>query len=648
MSIVTPNAPIIAATPGFVRPGKIINNITPFTYRDGITYQEFLESLKTYITDMVVPHVDESFDALETKWGEDMVSTVNAVIALLEEQTANNDEAMSALTDYVNSQVATIIGETIEIQDTIVAQMIENPTSATNDAVIALFSGSYADKSIEGTVATLGTDVDNLQTSVGNLGTALSELDGEVTDLDANAVRNAQLDAKVRALLDNITSQTAVGVVAIVDDKLAEIKPFSLESASLEFGMRLGTSSSTRVMQSCGIVNSLDGAGYYSQAITGTQAGRETTLIVRTSPSGANIGELRLTDAGHGTGIFLENDNGNVFVWASVMDHSLSGDARYKIARIPWQTGELSYAQVAQYVKSAFSGVYNTLHYDEFTGMVGVRKSEAAGSAATFSVHTLANVKANVWSPEVSFYHTYPANTFIQGWAYLEDKWYVYSGSSESEPTGYVPATIYRLNKSSGALEYTRNVDGIRQSSNGTVKDGFSEPEGLSVGRGYNGEPTLILGVSTGSQGGRSNNLWALHHGVVPFRNQNQINYLSEDTGWSSYPMETWSAGFSSATGVQAWGCRVAGGYLEMRGTINGPFVAGSNVIGTLREGFRTPRVTRGLAAKSMGSQNPSGAVRVEVNSAGTVTAWISPGEAGSSSWIDVVAFRAPMDNYTL
>lgn len=41
-----------------------LNNVTPFTYRDGYTFLEVLEELRRYITNTIVPGIDANFDAI--------------------------------------------------------------------------------------------------------------------------------------------------------------------------------------------------------------------------------------------------------------------------------------------------------------------------------------------------------------------------------------------------------------------------------------------------------------------------------------------------------------------------------------------------------------------------------------------------------
>lgn len=94
-----------------------LTNITPFTYRDGLTYVEVLQGLRTYITQTLVPEVE---------------SIVGDVAAWTEGE-------MAALVQYVDNAVKSIIGSSVDVQDPVVAALIANELSATRTALDALF-----------------------------------------------------------------------------------------------------------------------------------------------------------------------------------------------------------------------------------------------------------------------------------------------------------------------------------------------------------------------------------------------------------------------------------------------------------------------------------------------------------------------------
>lgn len=92
MSIPTP-APFMAVYPQSVRP---VANVTPFTYRDGLSYLNLLESLIDYVNDKLVGYIQLSMD--------DIVQQLNTSIEELSQQiTSNEVEYNKLLDDYMSS-----------------------------------------------------------------------------------------------------------------------------------------------------------------------------------------------------------------------------------------------------------------------------------------------------------------------------------------------------------------------------------------------------------------------------------------------------------------------------------------------------------------------------------------------------------------
>jgi hypothetical protein len=97
--------------PPYVPPFKPVPQVTPFTYRDGITMLKKLDGLGGYINKVLVPFVNENYS-----------------------------ELADAFESEVNRLIDIIVNDSIEIQDPIVAQLIydlESQTRQALDAVIA-------------------------------------------------------------------------------------------------------------------------------------------------------------------------------------------------------------------------------------------------------------------------------------------------------------------------------------------------------------------------------------------------------------------------------------------------------------------------------------------------------------------------------
>lgn len=120
--------------PPYVPEWGNVTNITPFTYRDGMTYLSRFERLVKYINRVVIPFVNKGStditDAFEAEVNR-MIETVNEALA---EQDASVDQKIAELTAYVDAAIASVIDGSVEIQDPLVAQMIADPNSATRQA----------------------------------------------------------------------------------------------------------------------------------------------------------------------------------------------------------------------------------------------------------------------------------------------------------------------------------------------------------------------------------------------------------------------------------------------------------------------------------------------------------------------------------
>lgn len=118
--------------------GQAYTHITPFTYRDGATYLEVLESLRKYIRDILVTHIDDSFDAIE--------DYVNKAVAAIEIEV-NND--IAELTEKVNDAIQSIINNSITVQDPVVAQLLNDPESETRVEADQIFANKVTQETVE-------------------------------------------------------------------------------------------------------------------------------------------------------------------------------------------------------------------------------------------------------------------------------------------------------------------------------------------------------------------------------------------------------------------------------------------------------------------------------------------------------------------
>ena len=111
------------------------SNITPFTYSDGMTYLEFLESLRAWLRDRLIPHIDTELNSLSEQFVVGITDLTSAVNDALAEQ---NTYVLAQL----NNAVEAVINSSIEVSDPVIMGVLNNATSA----VRAFLDSHYAPK----------------------------------------------------------------------------------------------------------------------------------------------------------------------------------------------------------------------------------------------------------------------------------------------------------------------------------------------------------------------------------------------------------------------------------------------------------------------------------------------------------------------
>lgn len=105
--------------PPYVFPSRNTPNVTPLTYRDGITYLQKLELLRVLIN-KVNQYAQDSNDEMVAI----VVQQINSVIS-------DVNSAISSALDQVNDAVQSIIDESIEVQDSVIAGAVADQNSQT-------------------------------------------------------------------------------------------------------------------------------------------------------------------------------------------------------------------------------------------------------------------------------------------------------------------------------------------------------------------------------------------------------------------------------------------------------------------------------------------------------------------------------------
>lgn len=139
-------------------------NIQPFTVRDGATYLLQLETLKDWIRDTLVPHIDSEITELANSWGANKTELQGIFEQVVTDLITQVDTAIAELTTLVNSSVASM-GDSVEqaqaardaaiiarneaegfadtaegAVDASVTAILENPASAARIALDAIYA----------------------------------------------------------------------------------------------------------------------------------------------------------------------------------------------------------------------------------------------------------------------------------------------------------------------------------------------------------------------------------------------------------------------------------------------------------------------------------------------------------------------------
>jgi len=135
----------------YIAPFNPVSNITPFTYRDGLTNLAILEGLRCYVNETLVDFVNTNFGKL----GDDFETQVNLLITQVETQlTAQNDAVagqlntqnttvttqITDLTNFVNTSVASIINSSVAIVDPMLSDIIDDTASESRLKLNSLYS----------------------------------------------------------------------------------------------------------------------------------------------------------------------------------------------------------------------------------------------------------------------------------------------------------------------------------------------------------------------------------------------------------------------------------------------------------------------------------------------------------------------------
>lgn len=140
-----------------------LTNVTPLTFRDGDTLLLRLERLRSYVTTGLVPE-------LETILGTQDESTAEQITALVNEVNTT----VQAMASYVDAEVATIIGSSVEVQDPVIEALISDLESLTGTALNGRFAAKAIVDTLSGTVAEQATAINENNEQIATLETGVT------------------------------------------------------------------------------------------------------------------------------------------------------------------------------------------------------------------------------------------------------------------------------------------------------------------------------------------------------------------------------------------------------------------------------------------------------------------------------------------
>lgn len=177
--------------PPYEWPGGPIPNVTPFTYRDGLTFLQRFERLIAWINKDVITYIDDNVSGLSESFTTEVNRLIDGVNTALEEQTEEVDQKILDLTVYVNNAVNSIINSSVVVQDPVMNGIINNIASQTRITLNGLYQAknTVADTAVKG-------HVDN-------------PASGTRVSLDAlYQGKNTASDSAVTALINSLASTT--------------------------------------------------------------------------------------------------------------------------------------------------------------------------------------------------------------------------------------------------------------------------------------------------------------------------------------------------------------------------------------------------------------------------------------------------------
>ena len=214
--------------PPYEAPFLPVPQVTPLSYRDGLTMLKKLDAMTRYINKDLVPWVNENYSEL----AEEFQTQVNILV------------------EAVNEAIESVINGSVTVQDPIIAQLINTADSLTRVALNGIFQSiSGLDSAVAGKITAPSTTRDALDKRYGDwINVKAYGAVGDGIANDSTAILAAAAAAGQTGILyfpkgTYLFNQTITGVRGIRGDGRART---TLQYAGITTAIRLSTTVGTR------------------------------------------------------------------------------------------------------------------------------------------------------------------------------------------------------------------------------------------------------------------------------------------------------------------------------------------------------------------------------------------------------------------
>lgn len=289
----------------------------------------------------------------------------------------------------------------------------------------------------------------------------------------------------------------------------------------------------TRVIQ-CAAKDLVTGDWFVAQ---NDGASPENTVISHLTPQGAFINAVQLTAGGHGMTCYPQWIDGELWVWSGWNDGTTN-----EIVRFKWRGDQYTTTVIDK--TAADIEVMNTFGTDSVLAQIDEQQDRLMyrHSGGQYDVRRLSDVEAGTNDLLYSSTIPTPAGATFQGWCFLDDTVYVYTGSGTSF-TPPDPCTIYVYDLPTASQLYQVDIEGIGMEGSGRYLDQMYEPESVTLYRNGAGKPTIFMGMCVGGGNDRHIKIYAWTQGdtAAPggFAADALVGAMESEPNFHTHPVPT-------------------------------------------------------------------------------------------------------------